>query len=73
MLKSFQKTLQSQRNKNRCHSWKADPTLSGKETRLKEVLKKICPVLCYGNCKDLKDRVLEYCCLTAIKVELRIG
>ena len=65
MLKIFKKTLQSQRNKNRCHSRKADMTLSDKETKLEEVLKKIYTFLCYGNCKDQEEMVLEYCCLVA--------
>lgn len=38
MLKSCRKPLQSQGNK--CHSQRADMTLSGKETRFEEVLKK---------------------------------
>lgn len=40
ILKSFEKPLQSQRNKNMCHSQRADMTLSGKETRFWEALNK---------------------------------
>lgn len=35
--------------------------------------KKSCLFLCYGNCKDFKDRVLEYCSWVVKKIELGIG